>query len=61
MYRDEKRSILSTIQCIIGSQDDIKGLITFNKKIEASQWADYEVTCAEIAASYLRLFAENKI
>lgn len=57
----KKRSILSTIQCIIGSQDDIKGLITFNKKIEASQWADYEVTCAEIAASYLRLFAENKI
>lgn len=55
----KKRSILSTIQCIIGSQDDIKGLITFNKKIEASQWADYEVTCAEIAASYLRLFAEN--
>ena len=57
----KKRSILSTIQCIIGSQDDIKGLITFNKKNEASQWADYEVTCAEIAASYLRLFAENKI
>ena len=55
----KKRSILSTIQCIIGSQDDIKGLITFNKKTEASQWADYEVTCAEIAASYLRLFAEN--
>ena len=57
----KKRSILSTIQCIIGSQDDIKGLITFNKKNEASQWADYEVTCAEIAASYLRLFAENMI
>lgn len=57
----KKRSILSTIQCIIGSEDDIKGLITFNKKFEASQWADYEVTCAEIAASYLRLFAENKL
>ena len=28
----KKRSILSTIQCIIGSQDDIKGLITFNEK-----------------------------
>ena len=29
----KKRSILSTIQCIIGSQDDFKGLITFNKKM----------------------------
>ena len=52
--RMEEERISSTIQCYIGGGlDDIKGLVTFNKLKEASQWADYEVDCARIFASVL--------
>lgn len=50
-----RRGIFSTIQCIIGTPDDIRGLLTFNKCKESSQWANYEVDGASIIASYLSM------
>lgn len=47
----KKRSVYSTIQCIVGSRDDIKGLLTINKTKAASQWAEYEIECAVITAT----------
>lgn len=49
----EQLHISSTIQCYIGNNGEIKGLVTFNKLKEASQWANYEVDCARIVASVL--------
>lgn len=54
----KRRRIFSTLQCIIGTPDDIKGLITFNRCKESAQWADYEVDTAVIFASYLSMIAE---
>lgn len=50
-----RRSVSSTLQCIIGSPDDIKGVITFNRCKESAQWADYEVDCAVIFASFITM------
>ena len=49
----EEQHISSTIQCYLGGAGEIKGLVTFNKLKEASQWADYEVDYARIFASVL--------
>ncbi|MDD5827843.1 MAG: GGDEF domain-containing protein [Lachnospira sp.] len=49
----KERRIFATIQCIIGSADDISGVLTLDKCKESSQWAEYEVECATIVASLL--------
>lgn len=54
-----RRSVCSTLQCIIGSPDDIKGVITFNRCKESAQWADYEVDCAVIFASFITILDAN--
>ncbi len=54
-----RRQSFSTMQCIIGKPDDIKGIITFDRAKEAAQWADYEVSCMTIIASYLSLLASS--
>lgn len=54
-----RRGIFSTLQCIIGSPDNIKGVITFNRCKESSQWADYEVDSAVILASFITLLADG--
>lgn len=53
------RGIKSTIQCILGTKEDIKGLITFDKFKESQQWAEYEVNCAVMFASSFNLLSES--
>lgn len=55
----KERGIKSTIQCILGTKEDIKGLITFDKLKEPQQWAEYEVNCAVMFASSFNLLGES--
>lgn len=57
--RMKAEKIASTIQCYIGDKRNIKGLVTFNKCREASQWANYEIDCARIFAAVLSSMALN--
>ena len=57
--RMKAERIASTIQCYIGDKRNIKGLVTFNKCREASQWANYEIDCARILAAVLSFMALN--
>lgn len=59
--RMKAERIASTIQCYIGDKRNIKGLVTFNKCREASQWANYEIDCARIFAVVLSSMALNDI
>lgn len=59
--RMKAERIASTIQCYIGDKRNIKGLVTFNKCREASQWANYEIDCARIFAAVLSSTALNDI
>lgn len=51
----KEKGVVSTVQCIIGTPDNIKGLITLDRCREGAQWADYEVDFAMILASLLTL------
>ena len=55
----ERRGILSTIQCIIGSTNNIKGILSIDRCKESAQWAEYEVEMAVITAKLLDTFCEN--
>ena len=59
--RMKAERIASTIQCYIGDKRNIKGLVTFNKCREASQWANYEIDCARIFEAVLSSMALNDI
>ena len=59
--RMKAERIASTIPCYIGEKRNIKGLVTFNKCREASQWANYEIDCARIFAAVLSSMALNDI
>ena len=59
--RMKAERIASTIQCYIGDKRNIKGLVTFNKCRDASQWANYEIDCARIFAAVLSSMALNDI
>lgn len=59
--RMKAERIASMIQCYIGDKRNIKGLVTFNKCREASQWANYEIDCARIFAAVLSSMALNDI
>ena len=50
-----KRQIHSTIQCFIGTKDDVKGLLTINRMKAASQWAEYEIECSIITATLINM------
>lgn len=50
-----KRHIHSTIQCFIGTKDDVKGLLTINRMKAASQWAEYEIECSIITATLINM------
>lgn len=52
------RDVVATIQCIIGSRHNIKGLLTLDKCKESSQWARYEEEIAVITAGLLEIMAE---
>ena len=49
------RGIHSTIQCFIGTKDDVKGLLTINRMKAASQWAEYEIECSIITATLINM------
>lgn len=55
----KKRGILSTIQCILSSGDEIKGLVTFNRTKAAALFAEYEQNCSVMFASILNLLPES--
>ena len=50
-----RRGVQSAIICIIGSKDDIRGLVVFDRLYMAAQWADYEINCALLFAASLQL------
>ena len=50
-----RRGIHSTIQCFIGTKDDVKGLLTINRMKAASQWAEYEIECCIITATLINM------
>lgn len=50
-----RRGIHSTIQCFIGTKDDVKGLLTINRMKAASQWAEYEIECSIITATLINM------
>lgn len=50
-----KRQIHSTIQCFIGTKEDVKGLLTINRMKAASQWAEYEIECSIITATLINM------
>lgn len=50
-----KRQIHSTIQCFIGTKDDVKGLLTINRMKAASQWVEYEIECSIITATLINM------
>ena len=54
-----ERGIKSTILCILGSPDEITGLVSFNRTKESAQWAEYEVNCAVMFASCFNLLPES--
>jgi hypothetical protein len=46
--------------CAIVEDGQIKGAVTFNKyKNEEAQWANYEIDCAAVFASYVGLMCVN--
>lgn len=60
-FRDAivSRGIKSMILCVLGTVDDIKGVVMFDKTKESSQWAEYEVNCALMFASTYSLLPES--
>lgn len=50
-----QRRVFSTIQCVIGDKDHIRGLLTLDRCKESAQWAEYEVQCAIMLASLLNV------
>jgi diguanylate cyclase (GGDEF)-like protein len=55
-----QRHVASTLQCIIGTPENIYGLVTLDKCKEGSQWADYEINCAVLFASFLSVLVSQK-
>lgn len=56
----KRRRVFSTVQCVIGCGEQIQGLVTFDRCKESAQWADYEVNCAVIFASFLSVLVSGK-
>lgn len=54
----EKREIKSTIQCVLYSGSDIKGLVTFDRTKAPARWAEYEKNCSLMFASSLNLLPD---
>ena len=55
----EKR-VFSTVHCIVGSQNDVKGIFTIDRCKESAQWAEYEIEMAVAAASLINIIAESE-
>lgn len=52
--------MFSTVQCIIGSPDNVKGLFTIDRCKESAQWAEYEIEMAVVTASLINILAETE-
>ena len=59
MAMREKR-VFSTVHCIVGTQNNIKGMFTIDRCKESSQWAEYEIEMAVVAASLINIIAESE-
>lgn len=59
MAMREKR-VFSTVQCIVGTQNNVKGIFTIDRCKESSQWAEYEIEMAVVAASLINIIAESE-
>jgi len=57
----EARGVKSTIHCILGTNERILGLITFDRLKESALWAEYEVNCCVMFAAALNLFSEESL
>lgn len=55
----QTRGIKSSIQCLLGTDNKINGLVMFNRMKEASLWAEYEVNCATMFASCFNLLTDE--
>ncbi len=55
----ELRGIKSTIQCVLGSKDNIRGLVTFDRLKESALWAEYEFNCTVMFAAAMTLLPES--
>ncbi len=53
------KGVKSTIQCVIGSSDNIRGLVTFDHIKEPALWADYEFNCTLMFTAALTLLPES--
>lgn len=49
----ESSNICASIQCFLGTFENINGMVTFNKCNSEAQWANYEIDCAVIVSSVL--------
>ncbi|MBQ0051171.1 MAG: GGDEF domain-containing protein [Treponema sp.] len=54
-----ERGIKSTIQCVLGTPDNIKGFVSFDRVREPALWAEYEVNCAVMFAAAFNLLPEQ--
>lgn len=54
----ERRGVNSTIHCIIGDEDNIKGVLTLDRCKASAQWANYEIESAVITASLMGIMAK---
>ena len=45
--------ISASIQCFLGTFENINGIVTFNKSTSEAQWANYEINCAVIVSSFI--------
>ncbi|MDD3239532.1 MAG: sensor domain-containing diguanylate cyclase [Lachnospira sp.] len=55
-----QRRVFSTIQCMIGDRNHVKGLLTLDRCKESSQWAEYEVECAVMLASLITILVKEQ-
>lgn len=55
----EKR-VFSTVHCIVGTKNDVKGIFTIDRCKESAQWAEYEIEMAVVTASLINILAESE-
>lgn len=53
-----EKNVFSTVHCIIGSANNIRGIFTIDRCKESAQWAEYEIEMAVVAASLINIIAE---
>ena len=49
----EHFDVCASIQCFLGTFENMNGMVTFNKCNSEAQWANYEIDCVVIVSSLL--------